>query len=200
MNLITLLVGLCLSSVIQLDLCHSSVIQLDLCHLSVIQLDLCHSSVIQLDLCHSSVIHILCAVACCKCCLLQALGYGPPELATCGRDGCVRVWDVRQEDAPVAAFQPADSSNVRSVAAAAAPTTAARHGHSLIVVGCLVLTVASSSIQLRLLVFAESLAAAAAAAVPGTAGVWPWATHSMMPSAACWLGTTMETSRCLISR
>jgi hypothetical protein len=45
--------------------------------------------------------------------LLQALGYGPPELVTCGRDGCVRVWDVRQEDAPVAAFEPADSNNIR---------------------------------------------------------------------------------------
>jgi len=36
----------------------------------------------------------------------QAKGYGAPELVTCGRDGCVRVWDVRQKDAPVAAFEP----------------------------------------------------------------------------------------------
>ncbi|PNW72329.1 hypothetical protein CHLRE_16g672600v5 [Chlamydomonas reinhardtii] len=43
----------------------------------------------------------------------QAKGYGAPELATCGRDGCVRVWDVRQQDAPVAAFEPADPNNVR---------------------------------------------------------------------------------------
>eukprot|EP00955_Chlamydomonas_euryale_P036404 350426-Chlamydomonas_euryale.AAC.7 len=43
----------------------------------------------------------------------QAKGYGAPELVTCGRDGCVRVWDVRQHDAPVAAFEPADSSNIR---------------------------------------------------------------------------------------
>lgn len=43
----------------------------------------------------------------------QAKGYGPPEIATCGRDGCVRVWDVRQGDAPVAAFEPADDSNRR---------------------------------------------------------------------------------------
>ena len=43
----------------------------------------------------------------------QAKGYGAPELVTCGRDGCVRVWDVRQQDAPVAAFEPADPSNVR---------------------------------------------------------------------------------------
>lgn len=47
--------------------------------------------------------------------LLQALGYGPPELVTCGRDGCVRVWDVRQRDAPVAAFEPAGSDNIRHV-------------------------------------------------------------------------------------
>lgn len=44
-----------------------------------------------------------------------AKGYGPPELATCGRDGCVRVWDTRQESAPVAAFQPANKENVRYV-------------------------------------------------------------------------------------
>eukprot|EP00879_Flechtneria_rotunda_P029635 GHRR01032065.1.p1 GENE.GHRR01032065.1~~GHRR01032065.1.p1 ORF type:complete len:344 (+),score=65.23 GHRR01032065.1:305-1336(+) len=43
----------------------------------------------------------------------QAYGYGPPELVTCGRDGCVRVWDVRQQDAPVAAFEPADSNSIR---------------------------------------------------------------------------------------
>jgi hypothetical protein len=45
--------------------------------------------------------------------LLQSYGYGPPELVTCGRDGCMRVWDVRQHDAPVAVFEPADSNNVR---------------------------------------------------------------------------------------
>ncbi|KAF8061309.1 WDR92 [Scenedesmus sp. PABB004] len=42
-----------------------------------------------------------------------AYGFGPPELVTCGRDGCVRVWDVRQHDAPTAAFEPADPTNVR---------------------------------------------------------------------------------------
>lgn len=40
----------------------------------------------------------------------QAKGYGAPELVTCGRDGCVRVWDVRQKDAPVAVFEPADKA------------------------------------------------------------------------------------------
>eukprot|EP00891_Asterochloris_glomerata_P000233 jgi/Astpho2/233/fgenesh1_pm.00010_%23_7_t len=38
---------------------------------------------------------------------------GPPEVATCGRDGAVRVWDVRQQDAPVAAFEPAPGEEVR---------------------------------------------------------------------------------------
>lgn len=42
-----------------------------------------------------------------------AKGYGAPELVTCGRDGCVRVWDVRQHEAPVAAFEPSDTENVR---------------------------------------------------------------------------------------
>jgi WD repeat-containing protein 92 len=43
----------------------------------------------------------------------SAKGYGAPELATCGRDGCVRVWDIRQEGSPVAAFEPSDTENVR---------------------------------------------------------------------------------------
>eukprot|EP00873_Tetraselmis_striata_P043052 jgi/Tetstr1/463316/TSEL_008240.t1 len=45
----------------------------------------------------------------------QAKGYGAPELVSCGRDGCVRVWDVRQKDAPVAAFEPGkeDRANPR---------------------------------------------------------------------------------------
>jgi WD repeat-containing protein 92 len=43
----------------------------------------------------------------------MAKGSGPPELVTCGRDGCVRVWDPRQESAPVAAFQPSNKENVR---------------------------------------------------------------------------------------
>lgn len=43
-----------------------------------------------------------------------AKGFGAPELATCGRDGCVRVWDVRQQDAPVAAFEPGEGQQARS--------------------------------------------------------------------------------------
>jgi hypothetical protein len=42
----------------------------------------------------------------------QQKNNGPPELATCGKDGCVRVWDVRQHDAPVAAFVPQKSDKV----------------------------------------------------------------------------------------
>ena len=49
----------------------------------------------------------------CCCVRVQARGYGAPEIVTCGRDGCVRVWDVRQHDAPVAAFEPADTDNIR---------------------------------------------------------------------------------------
>jgi hypothetical protein len=43
----------------------------------------------------------------------RARGYGPPEIATGGGDGAVRVWDVRQPDAPVAAFEPADAGGAR---------------------------------------------------------------------------------------
>lgn len=38
---------------------------------------------------------------------------GAPELATGGRDGCVRVWDVRQKDAPVAVFKPGEGVEAR---------------------------------------------------------------------------------------
>ena len=43
----------------------------------------------------------------------QAKGYGAPELVTSGRDGAVRVWDVRQRDAPVACFEPGDGVKAR---------------------------------------------------------------------------------------
>ena len=58
------------------------------------------------------------SVACynpCTCqVLLQAKGCGPPEMVSCGTDGCVRVWDVRQEDQPVASFEPQKGSQVRA--------------------------------------------------------------------------------------
>lgn len=59
--------------------------------------------------------HATCCVPCriTLCAAMQALGYGAPEVVTCGRDGCVRVWDVRQHDAPVAAFEPADPAAAR---------------------------------------------------------------------------------------
>lgn len=34
-------------------------------------------------------------------------------MVSCGLDGCVRVWDVRQEDQPVASFEPLKGSQVR---------------------------------------------------------------------------------------
>ena len=40
---------------------------------------------------------------------VQVSGHGPPELVTGGSDGAVRVWDVRQPGAPVAAF-PAETA------------------------------------------------------------------------------------------
>lgn len=38
--------------------------------------------------------------------------YGAPELVTGGSDGCVRVWDPRQE-APVVSLEPADSEAIK---------------------------------------------------------------------------------------
>ena len=35
-------------------------------------------------------------------------------MVSCGLDGCVRVWDVRQEDQPVASFEPLKGSQVSS--------------------------------------------------------------------------------------
>ncbi|KAK9804057.1 hypothetical protein WJX73_000030 [Symbiochloris irregularis] len=52
-------------------------------------------------------------VNCLDCCGGQPGEAGPPEVATGGRDGCVRVWDARQQDAPVVAFEPDSGSQVR---------------------------------------------------------------------------------------
>eukprot|EP00035_Acanthoeca_spectabilis_P024396 m.453616 g.453616 ORF g.453616 m.453616 type:complete len:359 (+) comp20528_c0_seq1:213-1289(+) len=41
------------------------------------------------------------------------IGGGAPEIVTGGRDGCVKVWDVRQRDVPVANMGPADESDAR---------------------------------------------------------------------------------------
>eukprot|EP00040_Diaphanoeca_grandis_P016899 m.87639 g.87639 ORF g.87639 m.87639 type:complete len:362 (-) comp26099_c1_seq2:108-1193(-) len=41
------------------------------------------------------------------------IGGGCPELVTGGRDGCVKVWDVRQKDAPVANMSPAVGTEIR---------------------------------------------------------------------------------------
>ncbi|CCD12925.1 unnamed protein product [Trypanosoma congolense IL3000] len=38
---------------------------------------------------------------------------GPPEIASCGRDGCVKVWDVRQDSKPVVVLSPADPARAR---------------------------------------------------------------------------------------
>ena len=38
--------------------------------------------------------------------------YGAPELVTGGSDGCVRVWDPRQES-PVVSLEPSDSEEIK---------------------------------------------------------------------------------------
>lgn len=38
---------------------------------------------------------------------------GPPEIVTGSRDGCVKVWDVRQKERPVASLEPEDSRQGR---------------------------------------------------------------------------------------
>eukprot|EP00164_Ancoracysta_twista_P004417 GFYU01005962.1.p1 GENE.GFYU01005962.1~~GFYU01005962.1.p1 ORF type:complete len:380 (-),score=92.11 GFYU01005962.1:250-1326(-) len=40
-------------------------------------------------------------------------GQGAPEIVTSSRDGCVRVWDPRQKDKPVAALEPAEGETAR---------------------------------------------------------------------------------------
>jgi WD40 repeat protein len=42
---------------------------------------------------------------------MQVSGIGPPEMVTGGRDGAVRVWDVRQPNRPVAAFEGATETS-----------------------------------------------------------------------------------------
>ncbi|KAH7440356.1 hypothetical protein KP509_04G103700 [Ceratopteris richardii] len=41
------------------------------------------------------------------------IGYGAPELVTGGRDGRVCIWDQRQKDAPVMAFEPESQETAR---------------------------------------------------------------------------------------
>nr|CAB3267737.1 WD repeat-containing protein 92-like [Phallusia mammillata] len=41
------------------------------------------------------------------------VGEGAPELVTGSRDGCVKVWDVRQKDSPVACIEPEDGEDHR---------------------------------------------------------------------------------------
>lgn len=37
----------------------------------------------------------------------QDANYGPPEIVTASRDGCIKVWDVRVKEKPVAVIAPA---------------------------------------------------------------------------------------------
>ena len=46
-------------------------------------------------------------------CCLSAHAGGAPELVTGGRDGCVKVWDVRQKAEPVADMSPAEGTEIR---------------------------------------------------------------------------------------
>ena len=41
------------------------------------------------------------------------IGKGAAELATCGRDGCVKIWDVRQKERPVAILEPEEGQTRR---------------------------------------------------------------------------------------
>ncbi|XP_074657007.1 dynein axonemal assembly factor 10-like [Tubulanus polymorphus] len=41
------------------------------------------------------------------------IGEGAPELVTAGRDGCVKVWDPRQKDKPVAIMEPNEGETKR---------------------------------------------------------------------------------------
>lgn len=41
----------------------------------------------------------------------EGAGYGPCEIVTGGRDGCVRLWDPRQKT-PVISLDPAETSDV----------------------------------------------------------------------------------------
>lgn len=39
------------------------------------------------------------------------VGQGAPEIVTGGRDGCVKIWDVRQKERPVAVLEPEMGQN-----------------------------------------------------------------------------------------
>jgi len=40
------------------------------------------------------------------------LSYGPPEIATGSRDGCVKIWDLRQKQKPIVSLEPQEGSPV----------------------------------------------------------------------------------------
>jgi len=52
-------------------------------------------------------------VNCIDGCGGMGIGGGAPELVTGGRDGCVKVWDVRQKAEPVADMSPAEGTEIR---------------------------------------------------------------------------------------
>jgi WD40 repeat protein len=56
---------------------------------------------------HSSVINAI------DGCGGLGIGGGAPEIVTGGRDGAVKVWDLRQPGGPVADMSPGDDSDVR---------------------------------------------------------------------------------------
>ncbi|CAB3364006.1 Hypothetical predicted protein [Cloeon dipterum] len=43
----------------------------------------------------------------------KSIGCGAPEIATCGRDGTVKLWDPRQREVPVAVMKPKNGETPR---------------------------------------------------------------------------------------
>lgn len=69
--------------------------------LSIIDLENHHKPIYTADA-HNGIINAIDGCAGTK-------GYGPPEIVTGGKDGCVRVWDPRQKAVPVAEIEPEES-------------------------------------------------------------------------------------------
>lgn len=112
-----------------------------------------------------------------------AKGHGPPEIATCGRDGCVRVWDPRQEAAPVALFQPSNKENVRCSSAPVSVLNSYRHPFPHLVFG---LECSHWQAMANCLCLPSFLPLRAE-----TAGQLHLEIPTMMKSAACFLDMTM---------
>jgi WD40 repeat protein len=112
-------------------------------------------------------------------------GYGAPELATGGRDGCVKIWDPRQQVRRIRAPCIQPGMSIRWSVDVRVCILCTRVGHLLL---CVCLFISCPSLPWSPLKVKQ----------PATAGQWRSGIRTMMTTALCAVATTMGTSKCLI--